>query len=935
MSGHLVLVDGSGYIFRAFHALPRMSRPSDGTPVNAVLGYCKAIMKLRKNFDATHAAVVFDTKSPNFRHAIYSEYKAHRPEIDPDLVPQFPLIHEATKALNLPCISKEGFEADDVIATLTQKAVAKGLKVTIFSTDKDLMQLVNNEHVMLYDSFKDKMLNEAHVIEKFGVSPNLVIDVQSLAGDSSDNIPGVKGIGVKTAALLINEYGSLENLLSRASEIKQNKRRESLINEAHMARLSYKLVTLDKNVPLDDDILDNLSMQEVDTDTLVNFFAEQGFKSLLNNGMPRKSKDAIGFSGGAHLNNIDSNANVNENIFPKQVNYEIVNDMASLHKWIDEIKKAHYVAFDTETTGLDPLQADLVGISLSVSSGHACYIPLKHKSQEQEQDIFAQSSKEEITQLDTKQVLAALFDIWCREDILKIAHNIKFDIHILSNAYANLDMAEPKFSAIEDTMLMSFALHAGLHNHGLDMLAENYLSHNCISYDELTKVGNKRISFDYVEIEKAVNYAAEDADIVMRLWHLLKPQMIERKTLSVYEDIDRNLLKVLMAMEKRGITIDIGKLKELSLSFKKQLEVLESDIYQEAGREFNIASPAQLSEVLFNEQGLASTKKTSKTKSNSTSAKVLEALAEEGHKLPELVLSWRGLAKLKSTYSEALVKQINSKTSRIHTQYMPTGAITGRLSSKEPNLQNIPIRTKEGRQIREAFCTESDYKLISADYSQIELRLLAHIAEEETLKQAFIDGEDVHAITAHNVFNIPMENMDPMMRRAAKAINFGVVYGTSAFGLAQNLGISNTEAKEYIDSWFKKYSAIKEYMNNTIQSARENGFVQTFMGRKIHINDINAKGAARGFAERLAINAPIQGGAADIVKIAMINLYERLQDSDCHMLLQVHDELMFEAPKDKAQSYMELITQEMENAVKISIPLTVEASIGDNWGEIH
>lgn len=938
MVGHLVLIDGSGYIFRAYHALPPMARPSDGVPVNAVFGYTKLISKIADDCSATHIAVAFDTKRKTFRNDIYPEYKAHRPPPPEDLIPQFSLIREATYAMGLPCLELDGYEADDIIATLAVRAKKQGLKVTILSTDKDLMQLVEDNHIILYDSFKSKSIGERGVYEKFGVAPNRVIDVQALAGDSSDNVPGVAGIGIKTAAQLINEYGDLENLLNHADEIKQPKRREKLIEDADKARISYKLVTLDQNVPMDTN-LDDYLYKPSDPEVFGKFLAEQGFRSLLAS-MNQKEGTHITIKN--DQSSFDDRVKEQDSIILpdaeiiKNPQYSCVNASAALKEWIAKIETSHFMAIDTETTGLDALVADIVGISLSVKSGEACYIPLNHVSGEIKADLldFSENTPQ-IEQLDIKEVLTALKPILENAAILKIGQNIKYDLHILERAYKAHHIALGEIAPIADTMVMSFNLYAGLHNHGMDDLATRYLAVTPIAYSEVTGSGRNKRTFAEVALEDATHYAAEDADITLRLHNYFAPRLIESQVKYVYEQLDRPLIPVLKDMEAKGVKVNALKLKELSADFLERLNELEAEIHQLAGEEFNIASPAQLGEILFDKMGFAGGAKSKKTGQYSTSANILEKLAEEGHAFPNKILEYRQLAKLRSTYSEALLKQINPVTKRVHTNYLITGAATGRLASNEPNLQNIPIRTAEGRKIRAAFTCEAGNKLISADYSQIELRLLAHVAKEKTLQQAFLEGQDIHAMAAHQVFGVPLEGMDPMVRRRAKAINFGIVYGISAFGLARQLDISNGEAKEYIDAWFNRYPGVRRYMHDAKEEARMHGFVKTFMGRKVHIPMINQKGPQRGFSERLAINAPIQGGAADIVKKAMLHLDKKLKNTDCQMLLQVHDELVFEVPEAKAQDYKELIINEMENAVKISVPLTVEAEIGDNWGEAH
>ncbi len=935
MAGHLVLVDGSGYLFRAFHALPPMSRPSDGTPVNAVFGYTKLLIKILEQFDASHMAVIFDAKGPTFRNELWSDYKANRPPPPEDLVPQFSLVREATKAMCLPCIEKQGYEADDIIATYARLAEEQGLKVTILSTDKDLMQLVKNDHIYLYDSFKGVTIGETQVQEKFGVMPDRVIDVQALAGDASDNVPGVAGIGIKTAAELINAYGDLENLLAHTHEIKQPKRRERLTQDTEKARISYELCKLDQHVP-DLEGLDTLVFKDRCHQTFADFLAAQGFKSLLAQlkhtyDIEIKSEESQTSSGDSQDIKLPFAPNI------EQPNYTLITRQSQLDDWIKKLSLAPYFSFDTETTSVHIIEAKLVGISFSCKLGEAAYIPINHNTQAENIDLFAETSDQDtsVNQLNEVDVLKALQPLLENPSILKIGHNVKYDIHILRRAYEANNLTPPNIHPTSDTMVMSFDLYAGLHGHSMDYLAENYLTHTNISYDSLTKKGNKRITFDDVDPHDALDYAAEDADITLRLYEYFEPRLAANQVKSIYTNFDNALIPVLENMEARGIKVDIALLQQLSSDFGAQLSILEAEIHQMAGKEFNIASPAQLGEVLFDEMGFEGGKRSKKTKKFSTSSSVLEKLAEEGHPFPVKIMEYRQLAKLRSTYTEALLKQIDSKTQRIHTNYLITGAITGRLASNDPNLQNIPIRTNEGRKIRKAFICNSNYQLISADYSQAELRLMAHVADETALIETFNQGIDVHTMTAHQVFGAPLDGSDTDARRNAKAINFGIIYGVSAFGLARQLGISNTEGKEYIDAWFARFPKVRQYMHDMKEYARTHGYVKTFMGRKIHIIGLNDKGPRQGFAERLAINAPIQGGAADIVKIAMINLHKKLAGSDCHMLLQVHDELVFEAPIDQLDHYKALIKSEMENAVKLNVAMEVDVNHGSNWDDAH
>lgn len=918
---HLFLVDGSGYIFRAYHALPPMNR-RDGTPVNAVLGFSNMLFKLLKDMNEgaapTHFAVIFDAARKTFRNDIYEAYKAHRPEAPEDLVPQFSLIRDATKAFNVPAIEVAGYEADDIIATFARQAKEKGWKVTIVSSDKDMMQLIDDD-VTMYDNMKNQRIGKAEVMQRFGVMPNKVIDVQALCGDPSDNVPGVPGIGPKTASLLINTYGNLETLLSRAEEIKQPKRRETLIQNADHARMSKKLVTLHQNVPLDDWPLGQLQVQDIEPQTLLAFIDQNEFKSLRARVI---SHLGDGIEGTSPLE-----AETTE-VGP--VEYETIQDIPALNAWIDHIRDAGIVAIDTETTSLDPMQATLVGISLSVEAGKACYIPLRHRSGE-----GLDFGDTRLKQIPVADALSLLKPVLEDPAILKVGQNIKYDINILANEGLRL-------FPIEDTMLISWVTECGLHGHGMDELSDLHLGHTTTPFKDIAGTGKKQITFDLVPIEKATHYAAEDADITGRLHRLLKPRLIEAGLNSVYETLERPLIQVLADMERAGIMVDRAELNRLSGAFADAMDALEKEIHALAGEPFNIASPKQLGEILFEKQGIKGGKK-GKAGAWSTGADILEKLAEDGHELPEKVLSWRQLAKLKSTYSDALAQAINEKTGRVHTNYSMAITSTGRLSSTDPNLQNIPVRTPEGRQIRRAFVAQAGHKLIAADYSQIELRVLAHIADIDSLKEAFAKGQDIHAMTASQVFNVPMENMDPTTRRRAKAINFGIIYGISAFGLARQLDISRSEAQAYIDAYFERFPGILDYMEKTKKQAHEQGYVSTLFGRRTHVRDINAKNPAlRAFSERAAINAPIQGTAADIIKRAMIRMPEALADAGLDavkMLLQVHDELILEAPAGLVEKAIPVIRTVMETATQpvltLAVPLIAETGIGDNWDEAH
>jgi len=920
---HVFLIDGSGFIFRAFHGLPPMTR-GDGTPVNAVFGFTKMIMKLIEDTDADHIAVIFDKARKTFRSDIYPEYKAHRPPPPDELIPQFALVREATEALNIPAISKEGFEADDIIATYAREAAEMGAEVTIVSSDKDLMQLVTDQ-VTMFDAMKNKVIGAEQVVEKFGVGPEKVIEVQALAGDSSDNVPGVQGIGVKTAAQLILEYGDLDTLLERAGEIKQPKRREKLLEQAEMARISRDLVTLRDDVPLDEKVPD-FAVRQPNPDTLMPFLLEQGFKSLISSVSAK-----LGVS-----NDDYSASSDNQGLVTQEPEYELVNSVEALERWVDGAFKAGIVAVDTETTGLDVLQVELVGISLSYEAGRACYIPLAHKT-ETAQDMFdllepakSVSNVEDTEQIDVKKALLLLKPLLENPGILKVGQNIKYDQHIFERVGISV-------TPVDDTMLLSYCVDGGLHGHGMDELARDFLSVDTIKFKDVAGSGKSQVTFDYVPLEKAVDYAAEDADITLRLHSLFKPRLAEEHMVSVYEKLERPLIGILGDMERHGIRVDATELKRLSDDFEKRLGILETEIHALAGHEFNIGSPKQLGEILFDEMGLPGGKKT-KTGAYQTGADVLEGLVHEGHELPAKVLSWRQLAKLKSTYTDALITQINPNTGRVHTSYNQAGASTGRFSSNDPNLQNIPIRSEEGRKIRKAFVAEQGFQLLSADYSQIELRLLAHIAEIDALKQAFHEGLDIHAMTASQVFGEPIEGMDPMTRRRAKAINFGIIYGISAFGLARQLDISRSDAADYIEAYFKSYPGIQRYMERTKEEARTYGYVMTPFGRKCHVRGINEKNPnMKGMAERAAINAPIQGGAADIIKRAMIALPDAMaeQNLKSRMLLQVHDELIFEVPDGEMDVMQDVVKKAMEGAAHLDVPLVVDMGVADNWDDAH
>lgn len=911
---HLYLIDGSAFIFRAFHAIPMLTR-NDGTPVNAVYGFCSMLTKLIKDHKIEYIAVVFDTARKNFRNDIYKDYKANRPPPPEELIPQFGLIREAVKAFNLHSIEKEGFEADDIIATYARKASKQNVEVTIVSSDKDLMQLING-HVRMYDPMRNKAIHHEQVIEKFGVPPEKVIDVQSLAGDSTDNVPGVPGIGVKTAAQLINEYGDLDTLLENAEKIKQPKRRQSLIDFAEQARISRELVKLDHNVDVPFTI-EGLEIEKPNLETVKSFLIEQNFKTILSN---LQTFFHNGFKDEA------SDITVSDSV-PEKEEYTLIQDEKELIKWTEEAKEKGVLAIDTETTSLNPLLAELVGVSLSLSDKKACYIPLQHKI-----DLMDNTPSKK--QIPLEKAIEILKPILCSPSILKIGHNIKYDQLVLKKYGLEI-------TPYEDTMLLSYAQSAGLHGHGLDELAERYFQYNTIKYSEVAGVGKKQVTFDHVSMQDALNYAAEDADITYRLYKALKPNLITNQTTSVYETIDRPLVASLLEVENNGIKIDPLFLKNLSDDFSNRLKSLESEIYKVAGEEFNIASPKQLGAILFEKLAIEGGKK-GKSGAYVTNVNVLEKLANDGHPLPQLILDWRQLSKLKSTYTDALINQINPQTKRVHTSFSMAVASTGRLASTDPNLQNIPIRTEEGRKIREAFIAEKGCKLISMDYSQIELRLLAEAANIEALKKAFMEDQDIHAITASEVFNVPLPEMTPLLRRQAKSINFGIIYGISAFGLSKQLDISRTEAKEYIEAYFQKYPGIRQYMNRMKEYAAHHGFVRTLFGRKINLPEIkDPNPMRRNFGERQAVNAPLQGTAADIIKRAMIKISAFLDQSNykTKMLLQVHDELLFEVPEDEVDQICPLLKDIMQKAhepfLKLDIPLIVEQGVGNNWAEAH
>ncbi|MCX7288459.1 MAG: DNA polymerase I [Rhodobacterales bacterium] len=935
---HLHLIDGSAYIFRAYHALPPLTRKSDGLPVGAVAGFCNILWnelsRASAGRTATHLAVIFDHSATTFRNALYPEYKANRPDLPEDLRPQFPLTREATRAFNVACIETKGYEADDIIATLAREAVEAGGSCTIISSDKDLMQLIR-PGIDMFDPMKTRQIGPDEVMEKFGVRPDRVIDVQSLAGDSVDNVPGAPGIGLKTAALLINEYGDLDTLLARAGEIKQPKRREALVDNADKIRLSRDLVTLKDDTPLDT-TLDDLEIRLPEADKIMEFLTKMEFRTLT-----RRVADKLGIAAPAlpetsqlHVTSGEEETKSNDGQPPfDHASYECIRDMAALTRWITHIRDIGHVAVDTETTSLDEMRADLVGISLCVEAGRAAYIPLGHTTGGG--DLFGATALAD-GQLPLDATLAALKPILEDAAILKIGQNMKYDWKIFARHGVQI-------TPFDDTMLMSYAMHAGLHNHGMDELSDRYLGHTPIPIKTLLGSGKSQITFDKVAIDDAVKYAAEDADVTLRLWQYLKPRLHRARVTTVYETLERPLVPVLAEMEMAGIQVDRDTLNRMSNAFAQKLVQLEEEIHDIAGEKFNVGSPKQLGEVLFDRLQVPGGEK-GKTGAYATGADILEDITTlEDHpqaaQLAARILDWRQIAKLKSTYTDALQEAINPDTGRVHTSYSLTGAVTGRLSSTDPNLQNIPVRTEEGRRIREAFVAPKGRVLVSLDYSQIELRILAHIADIPELRKAFEDGIDIHALTASEMFNVPLSEMTSDIRRKAKAINFGVIYGISGFGLARNLRIPRAEAQGFIDRYFERFPGIKTYMSDTVKFAQSNGYVQTLFGRKINTPEINAKGPGAGFAKRAAINAPIQGTAADVIRRAMIRMPKAIAGLDAKMLLQVHDELLFEVSEADAPKLIPIAKEVMETAsapaVTLNVHLAVEAGRGRNWAEAH
>lgn len=923
MTKTVCLVDGSGYIFRAFYGLPPLTSP-DGIPVNAVYGFTNMFLRLTKAIRCDYSLVLFDAKRQNFRNEIFPEYKGTRKEIPEDLIPQFPIIREATSALNLNQLEMDGYEADDLIATYAQKALDKGFEVVVVSADKDLMQLIR-PGVSFYDPMKDKFFTPEDVKEKFGVYPDKVVDVQALAGDSIDNVPGVPGIGLKTAAQLVEEFGSLEQILARAGEIKQNKRRETLLANIDNAKISLALVTLKKDVPVEKDIED-YHCHKPSFETLEKFIDRYGFTSL----KPRVHRWVEEQCSSMPD---EENKGVNAVFKPVEKHYELVQDEAALQRWVNIIREKGRFAFDTETNGLNPVFDEIVGFSLATDEGIACYVPLRHKAAAtgRNMDLFVAPEQEEIKQLPIETVAKYMAPLMAAKSILKIGHNIKFDMHF----FAQVIGENAPFEPVEDTAVLSYDLDSSEHGHGMDELAEKFLDYKTIHYEDVCGTGKDKVAFDRAPLEKACEYAAEDADVTLRLYNIFKPRLIAEHKISVYENFDRPLIAILKQMEQNGIMVDAQALVNLSKEFENRLKTYEQEIYKLAGEEFNIGSPKQIGEILFGKLG-AKGKKTP-TGAWQTGADILEELAVDGNALAARILDWRGISKLKSTYTDALLGLLD-KNNRVHTTFSQVVANTGRLASSNPNLQNIPIRSEEGKKIRAGFIAKPGCKIIASDYSQVELRLLASVAGVKGLQHAFEQGIDIHAATAAKVFGVSYEDVDSNMRRHAKAINFGIVYGISQYGLAKQIDVSNEEAKKYIDAYFEQMPEIKTYMDETIAFAHKHGYVLTPFGRKcsiMGINDKNKRIVAN--AERAAINAPIQGGAADIIKMAMIAVQNELQKGGykTKMLLQVHDELVFEAPEDEVEAVSAMIKQTMENVVNLAVPFIAEVGVGDNWSEAH
>ena len=915
---HFYLIDGSGYIFRAYYALPPLSRKSDGLPTGAVSGFCSMLFKLledsksRDNLEKpTHFAVIYDSSRKNFRNEIYSDYKANRADAPEDLIPQFEYIRKSVKAFNLPSVELINYEADDLIATYAEEILKKGANVTIVSSDKDLMQLYK-PRVRIYDPMKNKFIDKNDIEKKFGVEPDKVVDVQSLAGDTSDNVPGVPGIGVKTASELINQYGNLENLLKNISKIKQNKRRETLLQNKDNALLSKKLVTLKKDVPVRDN-LEDFDLKKIDKEKLYNFLREMEFNRLLSS--------AISIYGEPSLNgNIKKDKNEKKIKKISRENYKLIESENDIELWLKEADENGEIAIDTETNSLDPHTADLVGISFSTQLGKACYIPLGHKKG---------------NLLNKQAVLEKIKKTLEDKSIKKIGQNIKFDFIVLY--HHGIEM-----NAMEDTMLMSYVLDAGKNRHNMDILSQIHLEHETIKFKEIVGTGKNQLNFSEVDINVAKNYAAEDADITFRLYKLLGSRLREENLVNIYEIFEKPLIKILAKMEIDGIKIVHKFLSILSKKFGNKIKKLEEEIFKISKKEFKIGSTKQLGEIMYNELKIASLKKTKKG-SFATSASVLEDLAFKGNKFPKLILDWRQISKLKNTYSDTLPEFINPKTDRVHTSFLLAATTTGRLASSDPNLQNIPIKTEDGKEIRKSFIAEKGNVLISADYNQIEMRILADLADVKQLKKAFKNNEDIHSLTASQVFNIDLKKITSEMRRKAKAINFGIIYGISQYGLAKQIMVSNSEAEEFLNSYFLKFPEIKDYMQKTIKFCRSSGYVSNIFGRRSHITGINDKNFnVRNFQERAAINAPIQGSASEIMRLAMIRLRNKIDDinqKNIRMLLQIHDELVFEVKETDLKSTIKLIKDEMTSVKEsefhtFSMPLIVDIKTGENWGEL-
>ena len=930
---HIYLIDGSGYIFRAYYALPPLTRKSDGLPVGAVSGFCNMLYKFLEDSRAldkadrpTHLAVIFDSARKNFRNEIYKDYKANRQDTPEDLIPQFEYIRKAVAAFNIPSIELLNYEADDLIATYKDQANKKNIKVTIISSDKDLMQLVD-DNTFMFDAMKEKYIGKEEVKEKFGVYPDKVIDVQSLAGDSSDNIPGVPGIGVKTAAELVNEFGSLENLLANIDKIKQPKRKQTLLDNKSKALISKQLVTLKKDVPIKNQI-DEFVLKEIDLKKILEFLKEMEFSRLSN----RLEADYGKFQAKSKFKKEDkidevetikiSNPAVSKDV---KKNFSLILNLSELKEILKKIDEKGIFAIDTETNSLDPMVADLVGISLSCKAGEAFYIPISHK---RESDVLVKK------QLKLKDVLSVIKPYLEDSSIKKIGQNIKYDYRIFLKYGIQIN-------SIEDTMLMSYSLDAGKNRHNMDLLSELHLNHKTITFKDVAGTGKSQVTFDFVDIEQAKNYACEDADITFRLYEFFEKRLFSEHVLGVYQNLEKPLISVLSSMENNGIKIDKNILQKLSKKFEIEIENLQKKIFKIAKEEFNIGSPKQLGDIIYDKLKIAGTKKTKKG-NLATNVSVLEDLAEQGHEFPRLVLNWRQKTKLKNTYTDTLPTYIHNETKRVHTSFLLAATTTGRLASANPNLQNIPIKNTEGREIRSAFISEKNFKLISADYSQIEMRILSHMGDVKELKEAFLNKEDIHSITASQIFGVSLKNVDEDMRRKAKAINFGIIYGISSYGLAKQISVSNSEAESFLRSYFTKFPEIKEFMHETISFCRKHGYVKTLFDRKCHFPNINDKNhTLRTFQERACINAPIQGTAADVLRLAMIKIDKKIRESEIRakLLIQVHDELLLECPEKEESNVKKQISFEMENAsdplIKFTIPLTVEVKSAQNWSAAH